>query len=139
MPGTILVVDDDPGYIAQLDGLLSRAGHRVIGCITAAEAIKELTDLRDAIDLAVIDFITHGISSGFELIGLIQRKLPTVKIIATLPPIGAELADLAWQNGAGAIMRRPPPGEPLPETAWLEIIEKKLAEKGPDELGIRRT
>ncbi len=112
MPGTILVVDDDPEFISQMDGILSAAGHRVLTYLDSRAAMADLERLRGAIDAAVV---------GAELSGRVKTVLPGVKVISILPS-GAR----APAGAAGLVIMRPGPGERLDPQRWVSALEDLL-------------
>lgn len=131
MPGTVFVVDDDPMFLQELDRILSGAGHRVFGYLEGQDAVSHIQELGDAIDVAIVDFVIRGVT-GFELIGAFRRQLPTVRIVATLPPIGPDISHLADQVGADMVIRRPKAGSPLNDGYWLAIVDSLMQKAGPD-------
>ncbi len=114
MPGTILVVDDDPEFISQMDGVLSAAGNRVLTYLDARAAMADLERLRGAVDAAIVPA---------ELGSRVKMALPGVKVIAVGMP-GAQRP-----AGADAVFSRPRPGEPLDAGRWASTVEDLIRGK----------
>jgi CheY-like chemotaxis protein len=78
-PRTILVVDDDPDFLFQMEAMLKKAGHRVVtadGQKTAEEILKTLRP-----DLAVVDLMMEHADGGFALSYHIKKKDPSIPVI----------------------------------------------------------
>ena len=77
-PRHILLVNDDPAFVAHTVFFLSQAGHRVSAVRDGAEAVHEVEQKRvqsDQFDLLIIDIDTTRLS-GFAL----HRRLQTMKM-----------------------------------------------------------
>ena len=67
MGKTILVIDDDRGFLLQLNTALRDAGYHVLEAIDVADGMATLERLHAQIDLTVVDLVLPG-GSGFEVI-----------------------------------------------------------------------
>jgi CheY-like chemotaxis protein len=76
---TILVVDDDPDFLFQLEAMLKRAGYRVITACGQREAEEKLRTLRP--DLAVVDLMMEDTDGGFALSYHIKKMDPSIPVI----------------------------------------------------------
>lgn len=76
---TVLVVDDDPDFLAQQKLQLSAAGFAVVAGESQAQAEQLLADLRP--DIAVLDLMMEHHDGGFALCYHIKRKYPDVPVI----------------------------------------------------------
>jgi DNA-binding NtrC family response regulator len=76
--GTLLVVDDEESQCIAIGGFLRKAGHNVVCCRSAEEAI-DIID-REPVDLVVSDMRMPGIS-GLELLQRAKSKLPDIMFI----------------------------------------------------------
>jgi two-component system NtrC family sensor kinase len=79
---TLLVVDDDPRTRLQLQTAFEDAGHHVVACADAAEALRELN--RQTYDLVVLDVELPG-TGGLALCKLLRaqsatRRMPVVVV-----------------------------------------------------------
>ncbi len=127
MPTTIVVVDEHPAFVNQVKALVTEAGYRVVGCVGHYEAVRAFEHLRDAVDLAIIDFLVPG-TTGPELIGTIKRQMPGLKIIATVPGEGPDLTPLVSKTDADLVFRRPKIGELLDRSKWIPVVERMLGQ-----------
>ena len=76
---TVLLVDDDPDVLAQMEVVLAAAGYRVL----LAGGQKEAEDLMLAArpDLAVVDLMMEHMDSGFVLAHDLKRVHPGLPVI----------------------------------------------------------
>jgi diguanylate cyclase (GGDEF)-like protein/PAS domain S-box-containing protein len=72
VPGTVLVVDDDPAVLALITSVLERAGFDVLGATDADAALERVRGRR--IDLALLDVLMPG-TDGIELCALLRDEL----------------------------------------------------------------
>jgi len=78
-PATILVVDDDVDFLAQVQVQLEGAGHRVTTAESLAEAEALLASQRP--DLAIVDLMMEHTDDGFVLCHKIRQRHPDMPII----------------------------------------------------------
>jgi two-component system, OmpR family, response regulator len=76
---TILVVDDDPDFVFQMETQLKRAGYTVVTAGGQKEAEEKLRTLKP--DLAVVDLMMEHTDGGFALSYHIKRKDPSIPVI----------------------------------------------------------
>ncbi len=76
---TILIVDDDPDYLFQLQARVEKFGFKTI----IAEGQKEAEELleKSRPDLAILDLMMENEDSGFILCYKMKKKYPDVPII----------------------------------------------------------
>lgn len=122
---TVLVVDDDPNFLQAVENLLSAAGYDVRRAASGAEAIDCLEKERGKIALAIVDLSLPDLN-GFELIGAISRRANTVKVIATTAIYKDAHLEMAATVGAHAALRKPQPGNPLPQREWLDTVQRLI-------------
>jgi CheY-like chemotaxis protein len=117
----LLVVDDDPDILALVQLRLQRAGHRVIGASSGAEALAIVAE-RGAPDLAVLDVSMPGMS-GLELLSTLReqqgQELPAVFLSARVQP-----EDIERGRALGATYLT----KPFIASALLNAVERALAE-----------
>lgn len=83
-PHKILVLDDDSGILMLLKRALERAGYRVVGASTLAEAETALMREDAGIDLIVLDYNLSGTQSGLEFFRTLSgRGVAPPSILAT--------------------------------------------------------
>jgi len=78
--GKLLIVDDEPATRLVLSHILSNLGHEVR---VAEDGFQALESIRQTMpDVLLSDLNMPGMS-GFELLSVIRRRLPSVYVIAT--------------------------------------------------------
>lgn len=75
----ILVVDDDPDILEQLNVILTNRGYEV--CVAASQNEAEEVLLGFQPDLAIVDLMMEQTDSGFVLCHLIKKVYPDTPII----------------------------------------------------------
>jgi CheY-like chemotaxis protein len=76
---TILVVDDDPDFVDQMQAQLEAAGFRTITASTQREAEQVIA--REPADLAIVDLMLENMDSGFSLCYHIKKRDPSRPVI----------------------------------------------------------
>ncbi len=76
---TVLIVDDDVDYLAQMEIQVKRLGFDVITADTQ-KAGEEIID-REKVDLAIIDLMMENKDSGFILCYKMKKKNPDMPVI----------------------------------------------------------
>jgi len=66
----ILVLDDEPGTLSLLEGILKSAGYRVTAVENGTRALAAARS--DRPDLAVLDLLVPGLD-GFQLVSMLKR------------------------------------------------------------------
>lgn len=97
-PVEVLLVDDDPNYLAYLSIILSRLGFKVTSAPDADSAMTELS--RQHFDLALIDYRMPRIS-GLELIRMV-RSSPSLRHLYAMMLTAADDSETrlaAFNNG----------------------------------------
>jgi len=75
----ILLVDDDPSIRTLLSMHLEQEGFKAIA---AKDGIDALVKLRDTLPKVIISDLQMPRMSGFEFIGVVRRRYPTIPVIA---------------------------------------------------------
>jgi CheY-like chemotaxis protein len=75
----VLLVDDDPDYLFQMETMVKNLGFRVKTAESQAEGETVLDTLKP--DLAIFDLMMENEDSGFILAYKAKRKYPTLPII----------------------------------------------------------
>jgi CheY-like chemotaxis protein len=119
----LLVVDDDPDILALVQLRLQRAGHRVLGASSGAEALAIVAE-RGTPDLAVLDVSMPGMS-GLELLTTLREQqgqdVPAVFLSARVQP-----EDIQRGRSLGATYLT----KPFVASALLNAVERELVEAG---------
>jgi CheY-like chemotaxis protein len=122
---TILLIDDDPGFVIETEKMLADAGYRVVHASDGTRAVRLLEELRSDVDLAIIDLALPGVN-GFELIGALARRPNSVKIIATTGIFSDLQLESATALGAHAALRKPRLPKAIPRQQWLTTIQQLI-------------
>jgi len=77
--GCVLLVDDEASVRNVLSAYFENAGFRVIH---AEDGIDALVKLRDTLPKVIIADLEMPRMSGFEFIGVVRRRFPTIPVIA---------------------------------------------------------
>jgi len=124
MPKTILVVDDDPQFLAALTPLLWEAGFTTITAKDGKEAEAKLQG-GVVIDGAIVDLELPEVG-GFQVIAKIcaagDKSLPVVAVTGAYSDLYLEVAEFL---GAKISIRKPPPGRSL--ARLVEAIESAMS------------
>lgn len=107
----VLLVDDDPDFLAQHSHLLERAGYKVFAVESEADA-KRLLQERD-FDVAVLDLMLEHDDGGFILAQRIKSKvqIPVIIVTAVTSETGMSFdtsgdSERTWM-GADAVLSKP--------------------------------
>jgi DNA-binding response OmpR family regulator len=76
---TVLIVDDDVDYLAQMEIQVKRLGFNVITA-DSQKAGEEMID-REKVDLAIIDLMMENKDSGFILCYKMKKKNPALPVM----------------------------------------------------------
>jgi len=85
---SVLLVDDDPSLRSLLSWRLGKAGFKVR---QAEDGIDGVVKLRDEPPKVIICDLQMPRMSGFEFIGVVRRRFPTIRVIALSGSIPSEL------------------------------------------------
>jgi DNA-binding NtrC family response regulator len=107
----ILLVDDDPGVLKGLRGLLSDEGFQPMEARSAAEAARLLEAPEGPPDLVLLDLRMPG-ETGLELLARLPRPLPAPVVVLSGEASPAEAVQ-ALKLGATDFVEKPPSPERL--------------------------
>jgi two-component system response regulator DesR len=97
----VLLVDDDPGFLASLQALLERKSQiEIVGSAESGERALELAILLRP-DLVTMDLEMPGMD-GVEATRRIKELLPATRVVVVSASAYADRAALARQAGASA-------------------------------------
>ncbi|MFN7999314.1 MAG: response regulator [Bryobacteraceae bacterium] len=119
------MVDDDPAFLTVTEEMLTGAGYRVLLAPDGNRAVRLLEQLRNEIDLAIIDLSLPGIN-GFELIGALSRRPNSIKVIATTGVYNKFQLESATVLGAHAAIRKPAVAKAIPRQEWLDTVQQLI-------------
>jgi DNA-binding NtrC family response regulator len=107
----ILLVDDDPGVLKGLRGLLSDEGFQPLEARSAAEAARLLEAPEGPPDLVLLDLRMPG-ETGLELLARLPRPLPAPVVVLSGEASPSEAVQ-ALKLGATDFVEKPPSPERL--------------------------
>jgi len=116
MPGRVLIVDDDEGFLIVIKQVLELAGHQVLVASTFEEGRRLL---RTAAPDVLIADVRLGPFNGLQLIGTDELNIPVI-VISGFDDVVLQAA--ARSMGADYMLK------PFSSEALLERIERKLAD-----------
>jgi CheY-like chemotaxis protein len=124
---TVLIVDDDADFTANLRASLSGAGYEVVVASTAAEGRRRWDGKpRERIDAAVVDLNLPDMS-GIELIRQISGARTSTRILATTAALSPLHLEIAGYVGAHhAVTKFEPDAAAFPASAWVRAIDELL-------------
>ena len=117
----ILVVDDDETVLETTAAILKNAGYSVN---TARDGFEALANLREGIPELLISDLHMPAMSGFELLGVVRKRFPSVIVVAT----SGQYTPASLPEGVLAD-RFIPKGD-MPPIELLEIVRELIAD-GP--------
>jgi two-component system capsular synthesis sensor histidine kinase RcsC len=118
---TILVIDDDRAFLAQLNQILCDEGYHVLEATDVADGMAMLDRWHAQIDLTVVDLVLPG-GSGFEIVSAASRRPNPMKILATTALLRPNYLEVVKYMGAHAVVRKPEQGTAFPAAEWLRVI-----------------
>jgi CheY-like chemotaxis protein len=124
LKNTVIVIDDDQFFSESVCGVLRGAGYVTLHAGDGIAAQKLMDRIGGKFDLAVIDLSLPGVS-GFELIGLLNQRAPSVKIIATTAVFRPPYLDVALEMGAHRATRKPEN-----PAVWPQLVGELLGNSG---------
>jgi len=128
---TVLVVDDDPDVMEQLQLVLGGAGYHVAAAGSEAEAEELLLSCRPS--LAVLDLMMDHMDSGFVIAHAVRRlhpETPVILLTAVTASTGIAFPDTSGEarswTKADKILHKPVRAEQL-----LAEVRRLLKEPAP--------
>ena len=103
---SVLIVDDEPSIRASLSQILTERGYRTRSAADGLSALDEVH--RDPPDILISDLNMPGMS-GFELLPIVRRRLPQIRLIAMSGAFSSNelpsdvTADEFYQKGSGVV------------------------------------
>ena len=121
-PGTILLVEAEPGVRAVLETALQRAGHRVIATGTGHEAVSAAARSPAPIDVLITDVVMPGMP-GAEVARLVSQSHPRSKVVFLSGSSGrAPLPDTVAADPSAFLQK------PFSMDALLAKVQERLAQ-----------
>ncbi len=79
-PKTVLIVDDDVDFLAQMEVQLRAAGFEVVSAGGKDEAMETFA-ATDSIDMAIVDLMMEHMDDGFNLCYDLKKSKPGMPVI----------------------------------------------------------
>ncbi len=125
MPPTILLIDDDAGFLAQMRRPLDEAGYSVLEATDGSTALQTIDRLHSHISLIVIDLALPTLS-GFEVLGALTRRKAPIKTIVMTGVLSDLYLDIARNMGADLALRKPVKSQEFSAGEWLKTVNSVL-------------
>ena len=100
----LLIVDDEPGIVAEIKDFFEEEGHRVYTADTAEDGIRLLQDLRP--DLLLVDMKLPD-QSGLQVLAASKKHSPRTKTIVITGFVDQATIDEAEKLGRDAFLQKP--------------------------------
>jgi DNA-binding NtrC family response regulator len=111
---TILILDNDVGFVFWLGQALDRAGYQALPARNVSGALRLLAALSLRPDLLIVNFSLSGTAG---LIDRLRESFPDLKVIALNENTPARLP------GVDARRTRPDSVDGKTESAWLQAVK----------------
>lgn len=102
MPGTVLIVEDEPALAGLLSDVLQASGYEVI-LTTAGRAVSRAVESEPV--AIVIDYVMPGLN-GAQVVEQIREKTPSRPPVILVTGM-SNARELAAETGADAYLRKP--------------------------------
>jgi len=126
MPGTILVVDDEPPILQVISGILLDEGFEVLTALDGETALKVVA--AEAPDLALLDIALPGMD-GLELLEELKRSHPALPVVMISAYGSVENAVRATRLGAYDFIEKPPHADKILLTVRNALEMARLSEE----------
>lgn len=121
IPGSILVVDDEPQLCEKLELFLRRRGYRVTSCSTTSEALELIT--QESFDLVLADASAPG-PFGLQLLEQIKSRDGNEVVIVISAYATIDQSVEAMRKGAADYLTKP-----LELYEIANVVERVIAER----------
>ena len=121
---SVLIVDDDLGFVFWLGELLAEAGCPAVPALNCQQAISHLKQFHVTVSAAIVNPSLEGVSHLLQTLGKANKQLRIVVV-------GPELDALSGIP-AYAVLEKPSGWESLSRQEWLRKVKKALAEAPPN-------
>jgi signal transduction histidine kinase/CheY-like chemotaxis protein len=118
--GVVLVIDDEPDMLSSIELTLSNKTRHSILTADSGEKGLDILNKAQKVDLVLLDIMMPGID-GFEVLKIIRKQWPQVKVIMQSGINDKEAGDKAIKLGAIAFLAKP-----YKATKLLEQINENL-------------
>ncbi|MGA8573385.1 MAG: sigma-54-dependent transcriptional regulator [Desulfobaccales bacterium] len=126
MPGTLLVVDDEPQILRAVSGVLQDEGFEVLTAPDGETALKMVA--AEAPDLVLLDIALPGLD-GLEALTELKRQHPLLPVIMVSAYGSVENAVKATRLGAFDFIEKPPNADKILLSVRNALENARLAEE----------
>lgn len=119
---SVVVVDDDTAWLADLETWLAHEGFQVIG-ISRGEWVLEAVDFHEP-DVVVIDLQLPGVD-GLDILGQLRRRWPGLPVIVMTAFGGADIEQRVRRLGATGYFDKPFRLEHL--VAAIRLVDRRAS------------
>ena len=119
---SVIVVDDDTAWLADLENWLAHEGFQVIG-ISRGEWVLEAVDFHEP-DVVVVDLQLPGVD-GAEILRQLRRRWPSLPVIVMTAFGGVDIEERVRRLGAAGYFDKPFRLEKL--VAALRLIDRRAS------------
>ncbi len=123
MPGSVLVVDDDPVIADSLARILTVAGYAVGVAADGLETLERVR--RERYDVFVLDLGMPRLD-GLKTLRYLRQILPTARVIILAAYISPDDRAAALRYGAAIVLVKPPDVDEL-----LRVVERLVRDGEP--------
>ena len=121
---SVLIVDDDLGFVFWLGELLAEAGYSAVPALDCQQAVSHLKQFHVTVSAVIVNPGLEGIPRLLQTLG----KTNTSLRIVVVPGSGA---DAPSGISAYAVLERPSGWESVSRREWLRKVKKALDEAPP--------
>ena len=104
MRPSLLIVNDEPNFIALLERVLSREGYHVTAVDGSDKALHHLN--RASFELAILDIKMYPMN-GIELLAEIKKRAPSTQVIIVSGNLTDDIRDECKRLGATDYLKKP--------------------------------
>jgi DNA-binding NtrC family response regulator len=116
---TVLIVDQDLGFVCWLGEILSEVGYQAVSALDRKSAMALLEELNQTVNLVIVNPTLPGV---IELTRVLSRRDPSLKIIA----LGNPGTNMAGGLHAQATLERPSGSDPFSRQRCLKNVRTAL-------------
>jgi hypothetical protein len=117
---TLLIVDNDVGFLWWLGEIFVEAGYRAVPALNCSQALAAVKKFELKLDLLVVNPALTGVA---RLAMSLERRNPDIKIVVIREgPIGLKYPGYRYD----ATLTRPSGWEPITRTDWLRKLRTLL-------------
>ena len=117
---TLLIVDNDVGFLWWLGELFTEAGYQAVPALNCSQAVAAVKKFDVEVDLLVVNPALTGVG---RLLAALERPGHDLRIVLIREgPIGLKYPGFRYD----ATLTRPSSGEPISRTDWLRKLRTLL-------------